>query len=281
VLRHTFCHLPGVGARTEQRLWAAGLTTWDDALSSPCHRLRAEGLLESARRHAAPDPAWFADRLPPGESWRLFGDFRAHCAYLDVETTGMSANAEVTTVALYDGRVIRTYVRGQNLDEFARDLAGYRLLVTYNGKSFDLPVLRRCLGCRLGQAHVDLRHVLAGFGLRGGLKACERRVVITRPGMEDVDGYTAVQLWWDYRRRQDRRALETLLAYNVQDAVSLEALMVHAHNAGLERLAAARFAAGYRLPPPAVPASPFTPDPEAIRRVRRDHGVPSTPPPGG
>jgi uncharacterized protein YprB with RNaseH-like and TPR domain len=137
-------------------------------------------------------------------------------------------------------------------------------------------VLRRCLRCPFEQAHVDLRHVLAGLGLRGGLKACERLVGITRPGMEEVDGYTAVQLWRDYQRRQDRRALETLLAYNVQDAVSLEALMVHAQNAGLQRLAVAPFAAGYRLPPPAVPATPFTPDPEAIRRARRDYDVPNT-----
>jgi uncharacterized protein len=275
MLRHTFCHLPGVGARTEQQLWLAGLATWDDVLASPRRRLKAEDLLESARRHAAPDPAWFANRLPTRESWRLFADFRAHCAYLDVETTGMSMNAEVTTVALYDGRVVRTYVRGQNLHEFPRDVASYRLLVTYNGKSFDLPVLRRCLGCTFEQAHVDLRHVLAGLGLRGGLKACERRVGIARPGMEEVDGYTAVLLWHDYQRRQDRRSLETLLAYNVQDAVSLEALMVHAQNAGLERLAAAPFAAGYRLAPPAVPVSPFTPDPETIRRVQRDYLIPN------
>jgi hypothetical protein len=56
----------------------------------------------------------------------------------------------------------------------------------------------------------------------------------------------------------------------------LEALMIHAQNASLERLAAAPFAAGYRLLPPAVPASPFTPDPEAIRRVRRDYFAPNS-----
>ena len=274
MLRHTFCHLPGVAARTEARLWAAGLTSWENALAAPhpaAKRLPPEDLLESVRRHALADPAWFAERLPAFESWRLFGDFRGRCAYLDIETDGMTAYASVTAVALYDGRSVRTYVRGRNLQDFARDVREYRLLVTYNGKSFDLPVLRRCLGCTFDQGHIDLRHVLAAFGLRGGLKACERKVGIARPGMEELDGSAAVLLWRDYQRRNDERALETLLAYNAQDAISLEPLMVYAHNAGLDRLAAP-FAAGYRLPAPELPALPFAPDPEAVARVLRAGG---------
>ena len=49
MLRHTFCHLPGVGPKKEQRRWSAGLATWDDALASPQRQLKAERLLESAR----------------------------------------------------------------------------------------------------------------------------------------------------------------------------------------------------------------------------------------
>jgi uncharacterized protein YprB with RNaseH-like and TPR domain len=66
----------------------------------------------------------------------------------------LSTASAVTTVALYDGHSIRTYVRGRNLREFVHDVQTYRLLITYNGKSFDMPVLRRCLGCRLDQAHI-------------------------------------------------------------------------------------------------------------------------------
>ncbi len=272
MLRHTFCHLPGVAARTEQRLWSAGMCTWDDALagSAASRRLPAADLRESVHRHGLADPAWFDARLPAAQSWRLFGDFRAHCAYLDIETTGMSATAAVTSIALYDGRTVRTYVRGRNLNDFTRDVQAYRLLVTYNGKSFDLPVLRRCLGCRLDQAHIDLRHALAGLDIRGGLKACERQLGLTRPGMEEVDGYVAVLLWQRYEKRKDAKALETLLAYNVQDAVNLETLMVHAHNASLGRLTEAPFAAAYRLPPPALAPNPYTPDPDTVRRVLRE-----------
>jgi uncharacterized protein YprB with RNaseH-like and TPR domain len=271
MLRHTFCHLPGVGEKSEQRLWAAGLTTWETALAGgrPGRRLAADALRASAEQHALGNPAWFAERLPAAQSWRLFADFRSSCAYLDIETTGMGGTDHVTTIALYDGRSLRTYVHGRNLDDFVRDVQAYRLLVTYNGKSFDLPVLERCLGCRFGQAHIDLRHVLASLGVRGGLKGCERQLGLSRPGLEEVDGFVAVLLWHEHKRRRDARALETLLAYNVQDTVNLEVLMVEAYNRKLAGLAAAPFAAGYRLAAPAPAANPFRPDEDVVRRVLR------------
>ncbi len=269
MLRHTFCHLPGVGEATERRLWAKGLTTWDAALAASGHRLPAADLRASAEHFARGNPSWFADQLPAAQAWRLFADFRGRCAYLDIETTGMGPGAYVTAIALYDGRTVRSYVHGRNLDDFARDVADYRLLVTYNGKSFDLPFLARALDCPLGQAHIDLRHVLASLGIRGGLKGCERQLGVGRPGMEDLDGFAAVLLWYEHRKREDSRALETLLAYNVQDVLNLEALMVEAYNRKLAGLRGAPFAAAYRLPPPAVPVNPFRPDPEAVARVVR------------
>ena len=132
--------------------------------------------------------------MPAAESWRLFGDFRGDCAYLDIETTGMESFDQITTIALYDGRTIRTYVQGRNLMDFIQDVSAYQVLITYNGKSFDVPFLTRCLHCRLDQAHIDLRHVLASLGVRGGLKSCERQLGLARPGLEDVDGYVAVLL---------------------------------------------------------------------------------------
>ena len=274
MLRHTFCHLPGVAAGTEQRLWSAGLTTWDHALAgegakkTPGRKLPADLLRESVQRHGVGDAAWFDARLPAAESWRLFADFRDRCAYLDIETTGMESYDLVTTIALYDGETIRTYVRGRNLEAFVNDVRAYKLLVTYNGKSFDLPILRRCLGCSLDQAHIDLRYVLAGLGVRGGLKSCERQLGVTRPGLEEVNGYMAVLLWHDYQRKKDQRSLDTLLAYNVQDTVNLEALMVYAHNTHLGRLAAP-FAADYHLSPPGASLNPFTADPGTIARLGR------------
>jgi uncharacterized protein len=177
----------------------------------------------------------------------------------------------ITTIALYDGRTIRTYVHGDNLDQFGEDIRDYRLLVTYNGKAFDLPFIARDLGVRLEQPHIDLRHLLSSLGLKGGLKSCERQVGLTRPGLEDVDGFVAVLLWNDYRHRKNPQALETLLAYNVQDTVNLEWLLVHACNRKLAELEGVSFAAEYHLPAPRPPTNPHQADDATVRRVIRDY----------
>jgi uncharacterized protein YprB with RNaseH-like and TPR domain len=271
MLRHTFCHIPGIAHRTEQALWAAGITTWEELLARPALPARyavrpscADHLRDSARHLADRNAGYFAERLSAAQRWRLFHDFRSSCAYLDIETTGLGRADAITTIALYDGRRLRTYVRGDNLDAFPQDVGEHGLLVTYNGTTFDLPFLERHFSRRFGQAHIDLRFVLAGLGVRGGLKGCERQLGVGRPGMEELDGWAAVQLWSEYRRGGGRPALETLLAYNAQDVLNLERLLVEAHNRHLE---GTPFVRSHRLPPPQTLANPFAVDAELVRRV--------------
>ncbi len=253
MLQHTFCHLRGIGPHTEQQLWASGLRSWDQVQAntvrylSPARRTRLlEGCGESRRRLTDGDAAWFAQRLPSGERWRLFSAFQAGVAYLDIETTGLSSDWDhVTTVAVYDGRRVRCFVRGDNLDDLPDCLAGHSLLVTYNGATFDLPFLRQQMGIPLDQAHIDLRYVLASLGYSGGLKACERALGLDRGDLADVDGYLAVVLWHAYRRSGDPQILETLLAYNVADVLNLAAIMPMAINMKLQDTP---FHASKRLP---------------------------------
>jgi uncharacterized protein len=276
MLEHTFCHIPGVGLRAERGLWLAGLHTWRAAetgggLSLSLRQgeiLRAHAR-ESAAQLAAGNVEYFADRLPASEQWRLFAAFRQQAAYLDIETTGLGGPGDaITTIVLYDGRSIYPFVQGENLADFAVRAAQYRLLVTYNGKSFDLPFIRRCLGIPMGQAHIDLRHLLSRLGYRGGLKGCERQLGLARPGLEEVDGYFAVLLWREYETRGDPRVLETLLAYNTLDVLHLEALMVLAYN---QQMARTPFTAD-SLSLARLPVNPFRADPEIIRRIRRGCG---------
>jgi uncharacterized protein YprB with RNaseH-like and TPR domain len=277
MLRHTFCHIPGVGAKTERRLWEAGYTSWEAVLApagaAAPGRLPAEPLRDSLAHYQGRNPAWFGQLLPASQSWRLYHDFRDSCAFLDIETTGMLGWGHITTIALYDGQSVRHYVHDVNLEDFVRDVGNYQLLVTYNGKSFDVPFLERTFGVRLGQAHIDLRHVLRALGLRGGLKSCERQMGLQRPGMEEVDGYVAVLLWHHFRGHRDPKALESLLAYNIQDTVNLETLMVLAHNRHLAALEAP-FAAEYHLQIPAAPANPFKVDAALVHRLLAAHPAP-------
>lgn len=269
MLRNTFCHIPGIGEKTERRLWAAGFTSWTAPFERTDGGFRpawTEHVQESQRRYAEADLDYFSERLPGGCQWRLFHDFRDACAYVDIETTGLGPSAEITTAALFDGREVRWYVSGQNLDQLARDIARYRLLVSYNGKCFDVPVIEGQFGIRLPRAHVDLRYVLRSLGHKGGLKACERSVGLARPGLEDVDGFAAVLLWDEYRRTGSPKALETLLAYNIQDVVSLPALAIYAHN---EKVQKTPFALTHTLPASPAPGVPFRADPATVDRVLR------------
>jgi uncharacterized protein YprB with RNaseH-like and TPR domain len=273
VLQHTFCHLPRIGTATEARLWDHGVTSWEHACSPPgvAHlptRQRdrlLEGVRASREHLAAGQASHFAGALPPALHWRFFPEFRDRVAYLDIETTGLGGPGDhITTVALYDGREVRHYVHGVNLDELEADLRQHRMLVTYNGKCFDLPFIERCLGIRLSVAHLDLRYLLASLGYRGGLKGVERALGLQRGEVEGLQGAHAVVLWhlWAHQGRQE--ALETLLAYNIQDTVVLEQLMVLAYNL---QLRLTPFAGELLPPPPAPPPSPFAADPATVAEV--------------
>jgi uncharacterized protein YprB with RNaseH-like and TPR domain len=273
VLQNSFCHIPGIGPKTERRLWAAGLLSWDKALENDPPHLSANktALLrrhvrESLTRLAQGDARHFYDRLPSREHWRMYPAFRRSIAYVDIETTGLDGPDDyITTIALYDGESIHTYVQGQNLEDFCRDIQRYQLLVTYNGKCFDVPFIRSDLKLPMEHAHIDLRYVLASMGYRGGLKGCERKLGIDRGELVDVDGYFAVLLWHDYEHSGNQRTLDTLLAYNVLDVLNLETLIVIAYN---QKLQGTPFEESHSLPAPIQPANPFQADLGTIYRLK-------------
>ncbi len=269
MLNRTFCHLHGISTRREKSLWHHGVERWDD-FADPRH---LDELEKSRQAIADDDAAFFASRLASKERWRIFPTFRHRTAYLDIETTGFAADTnKVTSIALYDGEQILYYVQGENLDDFIRDIASYQQIVTYNGTGFDIPFLERTLGCRFPQAHLDLRYILAALGLRGGLKGCEHQLGLDRGDLEGVDGYFAVLLWQEYQRSGDPKARETLLAYNIEDVVNLETLMVIAYN---RHLAATPFA-DETLSLPERPEIPFTPHLPLIEKLRRERGTDDT-----
>jgi uncharacterized protein YprB with RNaseH-like and TPR domain len=276
LIKKTFCHIPGVSVRFEHILWEMGVHSWDCFLDSAeipvsAGRLRdiTHYLHKSMKHVDYPDPGFFAKSLPSRHHWRLFAAFRHSTAYLDIETTGLGGPEDhITTIALYDGRSLLHYVYGENLEDFGNDVQRYDLLVTYNGKCFDVPFIRRSLGIAMPQAHIDLMHVLRGLGITGGLKGCEKKLGIDRNELDGVDGYFAVLLWKEYLQTGSRAALETLLAYNIEDVVNLETLMVMAYNMNLD---ATPFSDELRLPLPQRPRVPFAADVGTIQRIKKSH----------
>ena len=248
MLKHTFIHVPKVGEVTERRLWRSGLRTWEDfsagngrsqsltaALKSRIH----SHLQNSQSALSGGDAAFFDRWLPAGEQWRMYPDFYHGCVFLDIETTGISyVWGDVTVVGTYDGLETRVFVKGKNLWEFPAYVKKFSMLVTYNGKQFDVPFLRaKFPGLKLPTAHIDLRFVTRRLGLTGGLKWVEKRMDLGREGkLQDVDGFMAVKLWHEYKRGGNQAALDTLIRYNLEDVVGLRAVAERSYNMATDRL---------------------------------------------
>jgi uncharacterized protein YprB with RNaseH-like and TPR domain len=137
MLRHTYLHVPGVGEKRERDLWLRGFTDWDAfRRGHPAGSWREQILSHLDDTRAARE-------LPRREAWRLAKEFPGRTLFLDIETTGLSFEGDsVTCVGVSDGTTTQAFVRGRDLARFPEALDGVELLVTYNGSSFDLPVLR-------------------------------------------------------------------------------------------------------------------------------------------
>jgi uncharacterized protein YprB with RNaseH-like and TPR domain/predicted nuclease with RNAse H fold len=254
MLTNTFCHLRGVGKRTELRLWSQGILSWADyfawaerplnpAPACNSRLLRPSGRLlwqlkESEEALLGGRSEYFASLLPSSEYWRLVREFSDQIAFLDVETTGLSRYYdELTMVGLYTRRGYECFVRGLNLECFQEAVRGLGVLVTFNGSQFDIPFLRSAFGgLGLPPIHIDLRFLLARLGLRGGLKRIEQLLGLTRDvASEAITGREAASLWFAYRRGQ-QSAFEQLVRYNVWDTVNLVELLNFAYLKASHRL---------------------------------------------
>lgn len=141
--------------------------------------------------------------------------------FLDVETDGLGPAAQVTTVVACRPGRIRAYIRGMDLERLPQDLRSAPLLVTYNGRRFDLPVLRRQRLLPPQILHLDLCTVLHAWGYYGGLKAVVRRLELAPTAGGAATGADAPTLWNRFAAQADGAALAELLRYNARDAAVL------------------------------------------------------------
>ena len=235
ILENSFLHINTIGPNKENQLWSGGYLTHADYLS--CSKVDKESLIfkevyKSSKNLSTKNPKYFYDGLPSNQQWRIYGDFLNEVAFIDIETTGLSADYDkITTVVIHSVKGTFAFINGFNLDELPNVLKQFKVLVSYNGKSFDIPFIKKYMNIKLDLPHLDLRHILSSLGFSGGLKSCEVQLDLPkRIGLKDVDGFMAVMLWDYYRKTKNELALETLLAYNFEDTVRLEWLMNEAFN---------------------------------------------------
>ena len=164
--------------------------------------------------------------------------------FIDTETTGLGgAGALVFLIgmaAIEDGEVVvEQLLLAEPKDERAllerlrERVAGASLLVSFNGKAFDRPMLDARVVLNRQRAlperpHLDLLHV--GRRLhrqrlgRCTLKRVERDVLGFDRG-EDVDGSEVAAIYSHYLRSADATGLNAVVAHNFWDVVSMVALV--------------------------------------------------------
>jgi len=241
MLQQTFIHIPGIGEQTELQLWKHGIHSWDDTdrfekcfgAVGPRLQKRLDRYIPLSREAIRRKDASFFQRLSiAGEAWRLFPEFSDDCVYLDIETTGLSSVFDmVTMVGIYDGRKYQVFVEGDNLQDFPAYLKGRSVVITFNGAGFDFRFLKLAFPeLSFPPIHIDLRWVTLKLGMHGGLKSIEAELGLTRAeSVENISGYDATVLWAKYLRGE-KRALEQLIQYNMEDVVHLKAIMEIAYD---------------------------------------------------
>ncbi|NUO50083.1 MAG: hypothetical protein HOV80_14605 [Polyangiaceae bacterium] len=167
--------------------------------------------------------------------------------YLDTETTGLSGGAGTVPflvgLGFYDeeaGRfaVEQLLLRGLGdeapiLEHLAERLERSSMIVTFNGKSFDMPLLRtRVVLNRVPKLpeppHLDLVHVARRLH-KHRLETCalvslEERL-LGRQRVGDVSGADIAAIYHHYLRSGDEASLAPIIEHNALDVISMFALV--------------------------------------------------------
>jgi uncharacterized protein len=152
-------------------------------------------------------------------------------AYLDIETTGLSATeCEITVIGIYlsngtRNKLIQLVGNRVTDGNLMNSLQGTNTIYTYNGMKFDLPFINQRLGVDLAAIfkHHDLMYRCWENNLFGGMKSVEVQLNIPRR-YKEINGLEAIKLWWRYINNYDEKALSLLLEYNKEDVINLKTL---------------------------------------------------------
>lgn len=158
---------------------------------------------------------------------KLYAQLVNQALCVDIETTHF--NGSIAVVGLYqpqEGPIESlSFVRGKNLslENLRKAFEGCRLLITYNGISFDIPKIRKEFPGVLPESIsvLDLYRFARGLGFNTNLKVLENTFGISRLDEEQSNRYSAVRLWKRYSAFNDGHALRKLVAYNRQDTINL------------------------------------------------------------
>jgi len=235
-IENSFILAPGIGEKTEKKLWKKGITHWDHVEDtsniSDNKKAKLETFLTKAQKNLdVGNSVFFGDKLPNREVWRTYRNFQESACFFDIETTGLDKQRnKVTTVSVYRNGESKTLVRGQDLtaENLRKEFHEASVIVSFNGKMFDSPFLEHNFDIQIDNPHIDLMHTCKRINLSGGLKKIEEELGIERD-LEDIDGREAIRLWKKYENNGNEEALNKLIKYNQYDTENLQQLLETTH----------------------------------------------------
>lgn len=188
---------------------------------------------------APPDPIVLAHLGLRGEPPRRWEDI----VFLDTETTGLSGGTGTYVFLLGTARIegAELVLRQHLLRSLAAErefvaamrteLDAFRACASYNGKAFDLPILRTRVVLALrgelavDESHLDLLHPARRlwrdrFGSTT-LRQLEESVLDEPRGGDDIPGSLIPDAYFHYLRAGDESIIAPVLRHNARDVTSL------------------------------------------------------------
>lgn len=202
------------------------------------------GTVEFTHMEISPRLVNWAGGPPDAEGLDLFSTL-----FLDTETTGLAGGTGTLPFMIGAGRFTPSgFITSQiftrdpseeraQLDLLDRMMAGITSIVTYNGKSFDLPILKtRYVMNSMPSPFTDVLHFdLLPLSRRlwrrrlenRSLKDIETEVIGFSRGQMEVPGWEVPVIYFNYLRTGDPSQLAGVFYHNAIDIQSLAALFLY------------------------------------------------------
>jgi uncharacterized protein YprB with RNaseH-like and TPR domain len=184
--------------------------------------------------------SWPPKSIPGAENRLASSDLR----FFDLETTGLSGGAGtiafLACVGAAEGSdfVIRQFFlrdypgEAAFIDALLEALGPRPLLASYNGRAFDLPLLRgRCVmnGRRLSEPrdHMDVLYPARRLWKRtcgGASLALLETLVLGRTRIGDVPGSLIPEIWFEFLSKGDHPLMPAVFSHNADDVANLARL---------------------------------------------------------
>lgn len=160
--------------------------------------------------------------------------------FLDIETTGFNPkNSNIILIGIsYEEN--EKYVVEQifancaddekdMLYEFVKRLQNFDLIVTYNGKSFDVPftnirMVRNKIGYQIKHEHLDVICHIRPNKTQLGLTSCSLKSVEKLFGIvreDTIDGADSINLYYEYLNTKEEILKKKVLLHNFEDVYYL------------------------------------------------------------